>query len=496
MRSFLSLILIVLSSTAILQADPITISRKVVYADGSPAAKVDVLVRSLSNWRKPPDAEKIVQTDADGVFSTQLDVPPTKYHSGYVLVKAPDYALFYESFTEDWLGQPARTDNALKLTSHAEVHGVISDTANAPVANATVELRYFSDNVSEAFITFNDPKHNLRTPWLQAQSDEKGNYSLRPVVFAKDPSGVSTFEMIARADIAGNIAKGRGDVSPYEVVHKANIALNFTLRPTDTLHGHVVNQLTHAPIAGATVELRGDSTSDIPATTTDATGTWEIKGAPHDSEMYVIANSPDYAEHFAPTKNRQGQLLADPTIQLAPLVEVSGVVLDTISGKPVPSPLTIEIPPYYIENNNISVRIEGQKTRTDATSHFSIRVPAGTTKFNVSGPGYDAHVESQIPAQGAHDLKWTVGRRAGVLVEFRAQNPRIFEDAYIDARVGTSSSSAYNTRFYFVWADNVKQGTDISLKRLDRVGPRIIDLTPPTKISPDETRWPLVINVP
>lgn len=499
------ILVITVALTATLRAEPVKVSQKIVLEDGSPVAKAEVLVRSIDERTGLANGEQVVTTDGEGIFSAQLDVPDGTRSFGYVLVKAPGKAIFYEPFYTS-NGSAPLSDPVLKLTSSAQISGSIRNAAGAGVAGAVVEIRSFTDDPQEKYLYFNSQKTGLQTPWLRTVTDQSGNYSLRPVVFKETPSAQGTYVVLARADIGGVLFTGRGDVSSYKLLNRPETQYDLALQATTTLRGRVENLVTHAPIAGATVELKGFMANDVPMVQTNAAGQWELKGAPPTAPLFVLVSAPNYGDNYLQlTADSDHRLLGPaidpivgPTIALPPLIEVSGVIRDATSGQSATVPLFLRTwTSGGYNDGNFSVSTRDQAGKVDATGRFAIRVPAGKTRFKVEGVGYQSDLTLDVPAQGLSDQKWAVQRADGVLLQICTKNPQgIAKLALLVRQGGMAGEVFFHPSYHFLSADKLKRGVEIRAVRHVEGTDKEVEVLPWTKIDPSETRWPLTFDLP
>ena len=132
--------------------------------------------------------------------------------------------------------------------------------------------------------------------------------------------------------------------------------------------GVVVNQLTGAPIPGATVRINGLTV------TTDANGAFRIFFDLDPGLHTIEASAPFFAPRSLPVEIRSAET-TQVTIPLQPLPGVvSGIVRSLVTGAPIPG---------------ATVTLNGFASTTDAGGAFNIGgMPPGTYQATASMPGF------------------------------------------------------------------------------------------------------------
>lgn len=165
--------------------------------------------------------------------------------------------------------------------------------------------------------------------------------------------------------------------------------------PVAFVRGHVVDAVTKKPVPGAEVkaELWGVKV------TSDHEGRFELNRLRIDHmqvgyDAVVLANHPDYARGYALIYRRdkekrtvEFQSLENVTVELAPLVTVSGRVIDEATGMTPTDPQYILVSLKYREDTGIESYIGdlGEvSTTVSPNGTFTLRTAVGKNKVTAS----------------------------------------------------------------------------------------------------------------
>ena len=452
------------------------VQRRIVLPDGKPAAGAKVLVRVTGKER----ADKRVVADEKGEIFVVFDIaaaPGQKeaLASGYLVVDAPGTALSFEKF-DNFLRR--RDVEPLRLSAGYEIKGRVLDGKGEPLANAQIALALFRDNWSSLLV--NVPTENIETPEATTLSRADGSFELRAVDLVEQTFGNGDPPLrptlIARATRDGALLSG--SIEPFArkigQTYKNEPPENvFRLRPTATVRGRVLDAVSGQPLAGAAIRLRADPPDEVAATikptVSGADGRFEIEGVPGFFQLFALGARDNYADawtRIGEERNRitgdEPQLYENIELQLRPLADVSGRVVDVATGQPPLAPISVSA--IYDEGYNdgrIGVGRGAVTTRANADGSFAMKLPVGDNRVRARGAGYweggtDNVISLDIKPGDNPGQTIELRREKGFLVHFSAAeaqgkpdyNYDLNYDLHIRGADGKESSTNWSEWWY------------------------------------------------
>ncbi len=256
------------------QAEPLTISGKVLDPSNKPVASARVVLlfagRQLPNQPLPPTVE--TKTDASGNF--RLSPPPittpaspTAGGQALDLVIVPSNP---DTLGIAWKAIPRMTQSDLEfhLRPQATIRGHITDTHNQPIPDATLSVDAIQD--ASGGIGAVNSFSILPTPLEEfaphAKTDAQGNYEFKGL-----PDG-STPMLAAQSNF-----HSRFGIFDIGEIHEGTQAPTLALESAVTFEGTVRAGDSLPPLANATVAVTSLNRA-IQSTATDAQGHYRLTG--------------------------------------------------------------------------------------------------------------------------------------------------------------------------------------------------------------------------
>jgi len=314
------------------------VSSNYLDANGQPAAGVPVVYRVIG-WNGSLEKEIAVNTDKDGGVKLEYNpIDPYAGLRGYQIITAPDGTLHLRT-REAWYRSHTSSVEAKFIFT---IRGTVVDTNDKPVPGARVVLggmvlnRMGNDELME----LNRPSANLETPALVVTTDAKGEFTFPPMTSTrKETNPFTAAYLSARVAQGETVLAGETRVAltwhqqdEYQGSLEAAPA-RITVKPTESIHGTVVDTVTGEPVAGATVCLYtpGNTSGNdaLPAVQTNDKGEYTLTGVLPGDRRLLIARKAKYGEGWE-------DAAVTSKISLPPLVEVSGYIVDTRTANPPP----------------------------------------------------------------------------------------------------------------------------------------------------------------
>ena len=336
MRTPLVLFLLLCLAGVVQAETTLTVSRKVVMPDGTPAANAKVTLRTFT--ANGLVQELVTQTGADGTIEATMKYEPAadpfagNTSAGYMMVDVAGCALAFGRLTPK-AGTPTGTgmrpgrhgsggggvggggglplpgggssstggDTTLKLLAAYQQTGTVVDgETKAPVPGAKVMVTGFNGGVG-----VNLGWAGFHTPELMTTADDKGAFILRGTT-AESLGGMGLPMMsswpvstvIAMGTVNGHTEAGGNEHFCFNNPRRTD--QQVLLGSTMALEGTVKDGDGH-PVAGVSVRLRGIPSYwvySMPAAVTDANGVYEFPLLATTYRIYVLASKPGYAGSF------------------------------------------------------------------------------------------------------------------------------------------------------------------------------------------------------
>lgn len=280
-----------------------------------------------------------------------------------------------EGFAEDEqaisLSASGVTTVTSKLSPGAEVRGVIRDEQSAPLAGVGVSV--FPADMRGGQIEY-------------MKTDAEGRYHFRYLPIATLQFNLSKDDY---ADVRPQVTTLADQNGPQE--------LDFTLikRPDGGSVTGVVTDKAGAPIAGARVANRGNSSSDLRETFTDSQGRFRLDDVFESvlgHELYVRAeNFTPRAVAFQPGPSSKP---AEAAIELQPGHRVAGRVVDE-AGQPLDG-----VRVYYGYGYHFYHEDLGGYVMTGADGRFEFTSLPADVQFTIDKNGYSKIQGKELPLDG------------------------------------------------------------------------------------------------
>jgi hypothetical protein len=506
------------------QAVPLKIERAIIFPDGKPAAGAKVLARSLNTKDGTLKDEKRIIADDKGIARGEIEVDPDDAFSpirttGYLVVDAPGMALTFEDFN-NWHHWAPDLVQPIRLGVGHEITGKILDADKQPVAGALVTLAAFNTQWFNWRVNY--PSANILTPEASTQSGADGAFTLRPVLVvgrSGEASGGSPI-LVARAAHNGATLSGAAHYYPSD---KSEFVLRVA--PTSVVRGRLTNSLDGSPVAGAKVKLIAYPGAEIEATVTPVQtgpdGAFVFEEVGPQRQLFATATHPDYGNGWTFVQSQQGDPKAagfeDVKIEMRPLANVQGRVLDVKTGAPPITPTSIlAIYGEGFNDGNISVGSYSLSSRMNADGTFSMKMPVGHNHVRVRGAGYweggyDHPIDLEIQPGDNKNLVFEVRRENGFLTQF---STRAAEDAQkagvkdydfdrdFDVQMRGKDGKVATTNAGMIWYWPLYKPEDTLDVRVIKIVDGVLqEVVPWTKLAPGRdddspANWPRRINVP
>jgi protocatechuate 3,4-dioxygenase beta subunit len=383
--------------------EAITLTGKVVAADGKPVAGATVEFRSDAVGREKVTADiadlddLLAGTTANekGEFTLSKVALPALPGSqrwtagpvGYLLARAKGHGLGWHT-----VQLPANQPIDLKMPEPATVRGRVVDEAGKPVASAKVNVT----NITLLGVPQGWNSHHsfwrTKVP-VSTVSDADGRFEVNDVpkearldlVFLHDQF-VRTVAYAATTDkpqppaavTYTNTSNGSFLTRRVPVhLHDFTVALQVGR----TVTGRVVFEDTGKPAAGMMVMLQGNE-SGYSRTATDAEGRFTCRQLPRGKGSYTVS-PPEITEYIA--ANGSFEIPADKDeatlepIKLPRGAIISGKVVDEDTGKGIAG---VNL---YFQVQTPSRDWQGSSARTEDDGKFRMSVPPGTGTLMISG---------------------------------------------------------------------------------------------------------------
>ena len=157
----------------------VEISGKVVF-DGSPVGGVDIYRHKLNTNYKPDLTERIARTGRDGLFQAVVDTLTNNTALNVIIAYKQGYAIGIKP-----LNLVINDDDTIKLGKETVMSGLVKDTDNYPVQNATVtaiqlEVGKFHTIKHHLFVPSTTYlwNKNGNLPGLTVKTDKNGKFTL------------------------------------------------------------------------------------------------------------------------------------------------------------------------------------------------------------------------------------------------------------------------------------------------------------------------------
>ncbi len=524
--------------------DTLTIQRKIVLPDGTPAAGATVTIRTYGGEGVLLQ-ELVTQTGADGLLNATVKyifpmgpMGPVgnDVTNGYLMVDMPHCALAigrlvggkktggtspskvvmpYGTGAQAPLGGFIGGGGGggggplvpMKLLADYQQSGIVLNKAtNAPVPGAQV-----------AVVSFN-PAFEMNLGWpkvstavMRTTAGDDGVFTLRGVSI-EQPGGAYLYNaasafLVARQTIDDKVLVGELRRFAFSPTAKP-APQQVLLAPTTALEGLVVDAQTRAPLAGATVRLRASNslwTDTLPTQVTGTDGRYRFPAITPATSLYVLATASNYTPGLAQVGRVGGttykpeplpDIVTARAISLRPMgPPVTLKVVDAVTGHPPLPSLRVGIALCEAVRDDYLGAIGGSwlYTYTDANGVATTAMPLGMNAASVDGPGYSGRVTVTSPANAPVTVP--IPRRTGLLIHFTTTNPhglhgivprlRGGDGAIINA--ATSPIDANGFKFFELWRPPPGP-YQLSVSRDKQ------DVVPWTEVQP--ATWPTEVVVP
>ncbi|MCX7011892.1 MAG: carboxypeptidase regulatory-like domain-containing protein [Candidatus Sumerlaeota bacterium] len=361
--------------------------------------------------KKHEETAAPVQTDGDGRF-----VFPWAPVGKPIALRAAHPA-FAPSATEaqSLAEEEVRSDVVITLRRGAGIAGHILTPDGAPIPGARVSAIATGPTPAGMIRSIADGLALFAARQIKdaAIADESGAYRLEHITPAR-------YRVLAEAD--GFQYNSSAEV---EVAENAQVeGIDIVLQPAAVLQGHVYDA-KNSPIAGAFVltVLTNLEHPDFDLATTDANGRYQLAHLKPNMIHWVAAWADGYGWKlesmvFVPRKE-------DLDFHLELDASVSGVVVDAVTGAPIPQfrifPLPENMPMqiYFILAAKVLAQgINPSIPFQDSEGRFMIdRLAAGDYKFSASADGYvqaDKEIAGLQPDEARQDVRIELSPGAGV----------------------------------------------------------------------------------
>jgi len=347
----------------------------VVDTDGKPVAGIKVV--AIDCDRRPPAIKETVTADANGAFVFKtIDVKPpvkvTGFHLFALAAVEPGARIGWRSVVLGYpLGNPRNDELAkgVKITIAApeSVEGKVTNEAGDPVADAKVEARWFVAKNKDRGSTDLSMVAKYIKPVVEftpAFTGKDGTYRLQGI-----PANVTPTVVVSKADLA---------MKP--VAYGTPPSLDVVMVPGGACAGRVVDEKGKG-IAGAFVSMVSSGLSDRPSGRGDAIsgldGSFVVDGLVPDAYRLMVYDARrDYITlERGGIKVKAAETTKLPDIVSPPAAYVTGRVLDTDTGKPIPK----------AEIGAGSGQFAGPRVTSDKQGNYKIAVLSGDVRIYYAG---------------------------------------------------------------------------------------------------------------
>jgi RNA polymerase sigma factor (sigma-70 family) len=417
----------------------LSVSGRVVDADGIPVPGARVDLREWAVWRRQGDVKDIFATtaaDADGRFTFRDVAAPAfpgdvlmRLHPWDVVARAEGRGVAWQHLTPKARKSPV----TLTLARERVIEGRLLNPAGGPVAGALVRVVAVAPLRHAPVTTWTVEEGILNLNWseisLTASTDPGGRFVLRGLppemrfnVSVGAPGYAECSCLVASTDQAQpnvlNLESSATSKPRVEPVLTGSPTL--TLQPTRQVRGRVLLADTRRPAAGAFVWVYVPD-GPVFGATTDAEGKftlaalppgpWDVavKAGPADSEYVSISIKVDAAG---------GEDAAEQSILLPRGTPVNGRVVDAETGQGIAAVC-------------VSYEVGGSTPchtgpQTEGDGAFRILVPEGRWSLVAHGdtPDYPQTAEQSVTVQPGKPLEGlTIRMRRGLTVKGRVLDP-------------------------------------------------------------------------
>ncbi|MHB9109145.1 MAG: HEAT repeat domain-containing protein [Armatimonadota bacterium] len=506
--SLYTLGLVILAGNAL--AAKMTINRQILLPDGKPAAGARVVIRTYTATEQFKMDTRVV-TNANGVFTAEVEYethPHPAFRSGYIIVDAPYCSLALMEFRPWGAGDPLRLSKAYTQS------GTVVDLAGKPIANAQIHIGSINDGGGFAW-AMNVPARGIKTPEFTAVSNEQGVFALRGITIER--TAFVSCDLWMQAEVDGQPLRGAARSFSFwpqgEPKDRLGLPAVFTLSPTLALRGRVLNALTGAPVAGASVKLDGyrpESFRSLLPVVSGPDGTFTFRSVPAAEQLFAVATHPQMGigwKLVAKGEFDRGvtkpitTLPNEVVLSLHPMTTVTGRVIDRDTGQP-PVPVKMAISVEYEGGYNdgriaLGRGATGTFMKPDGT--FSLITATGANTFLVTGPGYwrDEVVNADVEPDGTTEVILKVYREKGQLIRFEGNAPDDLQRLNVSVRkvpdgqpVTVGGASGIQPGGYWFYSPRI--AGDNAEYQVTRGGKVVV---PWTRLTMTPADWPQVVKL-
>lgn len=502
------------------------IRRQVLLPNGQPAVGVEVTSFMIPQFHTDRQVEgRRTKTDQNGMFNLQLALKA--YDHGFLIIDAPNQALVVSRIDGRYSADmfQRQTNHLMKpvqLIPNYAVSGRVTSDMGGGVRGSKIEIvaLSFSDyDLGWPVAQFDDAARSK----FRATSRSGGYFQLRGIALDHPLDGVRHADAVLK--VTGPEGKSSLTcLTKINLISRAGITPNTNL--SLVISNSLVNLSTPIRVKGRVLgamdgrPLKGVNVCAGRAVT-DSNGRFSLWKFPASSNAQIWLTFSNYATVMVPFPQlplgESYKAIKNLEIRMSPLVTVTGIVVDAVSGGVPLLPLEIsvgqseQLPNGFVQSMRDN-HLENPR-RVQSKGLFSATVPAGRVTFHVSGDrdagrkAYDAEVHVNVPEDGDAGLRVEVPRRPGILVQLESDTPqklfRLRDGGNLIVHVTTNRVAGMpyaddSTRWFY---PTLNWGDKLEVSMLRRVKTPTgksedVEIMPWTEFVADPKTWPVPIKVP